>query len=53
MHQNIKFMIDDGSFIFFFWSDMWIESNIALHSIFPELYKVSAIQNGLVHKKGQ
>jgi len=52
LHQNIKLMIDDG-FSIFFWSDMWIESNIALYSIFLGLYKVSAIQNGLVHEMGQ
>jgi hypothetical protein len=52
LHPNIKFMIDDGSSILF-WSDIWIESNIALHSIFPGLYKVSAIQNGLFHEMDQ
>ena len=44
-------MNGDGSFILF-WSDVWIGSN-ALRSIFPKLYKVSAIQNGLVHEMNQ
>jgi len=51
LRQNIKFMNGDGSFILF-WSDVWIGSN-ALRSIFPKLYKVSAIQNGLVHEMNQ
>jgi hypothetical protein len=49
--KNIKFMNGDGPFILF-WSDVWIGSN-ALRSIFPRLYKVSAIQNGLVHEMSQ
>jgi hypothetical protein len=44
-------MIGGGSSILF-WFDVWIESN-ALDSIFPELYKVSASQNCLVHEMGQ
>jgi hypothetical protein len=36
-------MIGDG-FSILFWFDVWIGSN-ALRSIFPRLYKVSAIQN--------
>jgi hypothetical protein len=51
LRENIKFMIGDGSSIFF-WSDVWIESN-ALRSIFPKLYQISTIQNGLVNEMGQ
>jgi hypothetical protein len=41
LHENIKFMIGDGSSILF-WSDVWIGSN-ALRSIFPRLYQISTI----------
>ena len=51
LRQNIKFMTGDGSSILF-WSDVWIRSN-DLRNIFPRLYKVSVIQNGLVYEMGQ
>jgi hypothetical protein len=51
LRENFKFIIGDG-FSILFWSNVWIGSN-TLRSIFPRLYQIFTIQNGLVNEMGQ